>query len=288
MSDPVTTTDVQTLVQEGRAALMAGDAYMARARYRQALDLDPHNADAWVGLAGAVRPYREKREHLQRALAINPQHPDALAILAQVEARLAAGEVLAPGGVQVREPSPAPGAAAPAMPIAPAPPPAPAVALVCYIHPDRETGLRCTSCDRPICHACVRPAPVGQLCPECAKIRRPVNYQVGVTELVVAGLTALIYGVILTFLAFYVLGSIGFFAFIVAFLLGSIAGDLLVRLVGWLTKNKRGREMQLTIGICYTVGALPFTTLVALLGGFPLVLVAFTVIVVSTAVMRIR
>lgn len=288
MSDPATTTtDIQALAQAGRAALMAGDAYTARARYRQALEIDPNYADAWVGLAGAVRPYREKREHLQRALAINPQHPDAPAILAYVEARLAAGEVLAPGGVQVREPLPATVADAPPLPPEPASVTTTAT-LYCYIHPGRETGLRCTNCDRPICHECVRPAPVGQLCPECAKIRRPVNYQVGVTELVIAGFTALLYGVILTFLASYVLGSIGFFAFIVAFLLGSIAGDLLVRLVGWLAKNKRGREMQLTIGICYTFGALPWTTIIALLGGFPLALVAFTVIVVATAVTRIR
>jgi membrane associated rhomboid family serine protease len=40
---------------------------------------------------------------------------------------------------------------------------------VCYRHPDRQTGLRCSRCDRPICGECANPAPVGQLCPDDAR-----------------------------------------------------------------------------------------------------------------------
>ncbi len=36
----------------------------------------------------------------------------------------------------------------------------------CYRHPDRETGLSCSECDRPICYECMTPAPVGLRCPE--------------------------------------------------------------------------------------------------------------------------
>src|SRR4029453_7367478 len=39
--------------------------------------------------------------------------------------------------------------------------------------PDRQTGLRCSRCDRPICGECANPAPVGQLCPDDA--RSPVR-----------------------------------------------------------------------------------------------------------------
>jgi membrane associated rhomboid family serine protease len=42
----------------------------------------------------------------------------------------------------------------------------------CYRHPDRETGLSCSECGRPICTECMTPAAVGLRCPEHAGQRR--------------------------------------------------------------------------------------------------------------------
>jgi membrane associated rhomboid family serine protease len=36
----------------------------------------------------------------------------------------------------------------------------------CYRHPDRETGLSCSECGRPICTDCMTVAPVGLRCPD--------------------------------------------------------------------------------------------------------------------------
>ena len=41
----------------------------------------------------------------------------------------------------------------------------------CYRHPDRETGLSCSECGRPICVDCMSAAPVGIRCPDHAATR---------------------------------------------------------------------------------------------------------------------
>ena len=46
---------------------------------------------------------------------------------------------------------------------------------VCYRHPDRETGVACSNCERPICPDCMISTPVGFRCPECAKQRTKVK-----------------------------------------------------------------------------------------------------------------
>src|SRR5215218_10518827 len=45
----------------------------------------------------------------------------------------------------------------------------------CYRHPNRETGVRCSNCERPICPACMTSTPVGMRCPECARQRQSVR-----------------------------------------------------------------------------------------------------------------
>lgn len=66
----------------------------------------------------------------------------------------------------------------------------------CYRHPDEETRIRCTRCDRPICPDCMHPAPVGHHCPTCvregrrtaprrASIRRPQSMTVVLLAVIV-------------------------------------------------------------------------------------------------------
>jgi membrane associated rhomboid family serine protease len=75
-----------------------------------------------------------------------------------------------------------------------------AVAPRCYRHPDRETWVSCTRCERPICPECLRPASVGFQCPQCvaqgnATVRRPKSaYGGAVAER--PGLVSVVLGVL--------------------------------------------------------------------------------------------
>lgn len=50
-------------------------------------------------------------------------------------------------------------------------------AVTCYRHPDRETGIRCTRCNRPICPDCMVNASVGFQCRECVNAQSSGHVQ---------------------------------------------------------------------------------------------------------------
>src|SRR5262245_11868571 len=49
----------------------------------------------------------------------------------------------------------------------------------CYRHPNRETGVSCSNCGRPICPDCMTSTPVGMRCPECAREKTRVRTSAG-------------------------------------------------------------------------------------------------------------
>ncbi|WNG87424.1 rhomboid family intramembrane serine protease [Mycobacterium sp. ITM-2016-00317] len=59
----------------------------------------------------------------------------------------------------------------------------PAAVPTCYRHPDRQTYVRCTRCNRYICPECMHDAAVGHQCADCvsagAQTARPVTNAVG-------------------------------------------------------------------------------------------------------------
>ncbi len=111
----------------------------------------------------------------------------------------------------------------------------------CHWHPDRETGLRCGNCGKPICFECMRHHPVGIRCKECAREVRLPTYRFsrsdaarGVAAAVVLGLAgAVVLGLVR--LAFG-----GFFFFLIMIGLGYALGEG----VGRAVNRRRGRAYQ--------------------------------------------
>jgi len=68
---------------------------------------------------------------------------------------------------------------------------------VCYRHPDRETGVSCSNCGRPICTNCMTSTSVGMRCPECAKqktqVRRLDSFDRPVVTIALIAINVLVY-----------------------------------------------------------------------------------------------
>ena len=111
----------------------------------------------------------------------------------------------------------------------------------CHWHPDRETGLRCGNCGKPMCVECMRQHPVGIRCKECAREARLPTYRVsrsyvargiaaavglGLAGGVALGLVRLLFG--------------GFFFFVIMIGLGYALGEG----VGRAVNRRRGRAYQ--------------------------------------------
>ena len=66
----------------------------------------------------------------------------------------------------------------------------------CYRHPDRETGLSCSECGRPICTECMTAAPVGLRCPDhsgkAARAPRVAGRQIVLPQTRIGGTEALV------------------------------------------------------------------------------------------------
>ncbi len=121
--------------------------------------------------------------------------------------------------------------------------------MVCAFHPNRPTTLRCNRCGRPICTACAILTPVGYRCKVCVREQQKVfetaNWYDFITTPVVAGV---ICG------AGSLLASIlGFFAIFVAFFVGTIAAQAVLRVV----RPRRSRYFRVAAAIGAVLGCLP-------------------------------
>jgi hypothetical protein len=75
---PLTLSQTELLTKQGAAALQANDKKRAYELLGRAVQLAPHNEQAWLWLSGAVDATAERRYCLERVLVINPHNAAAL------------------------------------------------------------------------------------------------------------------------------------------------------------------------------------------------------------------
>ncbi len=117
----------------------------------------------------------------------------------------------------------------------------------CVNHPERETLVRCSKCDAPICLKCRVETPVGFRCRECG-IYRPVQYQVPP----VLFAPALGVGLIAGFIGGMIGPLLGFYAIFLGPVFGTAVGESITR----VTRGKRGRALATLAATCLVLGAL--------------------------------
>ena len=105
----------------------------------------------------------------------------------------------------------------------------------CYRHPDRETGLRCNRCERPICASCAVRTPTGYRCPECIREQKRVFDTAKAQDYVLAFIVA----AVIAYVGGLVLSNLGFFVFF----LSPFAGIAAAEAVRWVVQKRRAKTL---------------------------------------------
>jgi len=161
--------------------------------------------------------------------------------------------------------------------------------LTCYIHPNRETLLRCNKCNRPICAQCAIQTPTGYRCRECVRGQQKKFDTAHAGDLLLAPIIAA--GI--SFFGSYIPAFLGFFTIFAA----PFAGIVIVEILKKLTRNRRSQTLIVITTAAAVLGSLPLLVIRLLplwvslqSGGFsiygllPLVWQAAYSILVSTSV----
>src|ERR1051325_6124512 len=128
--------------------------------------------------------------------------------------------------------------------------------LYCYVHPNRETSLRCNNCGRPICAACAIHTPTGYRCKECIKGQQKVFNTSEWYDYVAGFIVAMLLSVVAAFLVTFI-GGIGFFGWFLIAAGAPTAAVAIAEGVRMATGRRRSRPLFMTVAVGMVLGAVP-------------------------------
>ncbi len=128
--------------------------------------------------------------------------------------------------------------------------------LYCYVHPDRETTLRCNNCNRPICAWCAVRTPTGYRCKECVRGQQKIFDTAQSLDYIFGFLAT----GILSFLASLLVGVVsafGIFAWILIIIGAPAVGAVIAEAVRYAIRHHRSRPLFIAIMVGMALGAVP-------------------------------
>ena len=128
--------------------------------------------------------------------------------------------------------------------------------LYCYVHPTRETSLRCKRCERPICASCAVRTPTGYVCKECVRMHQKSFDTSEWIDFILGFITAAFLSGIASFLV-TLIGFIGFFSFIILFIGVPAAAAVITEAIRYATRKHRSKPLFITVAAGIVAGALP-------------------------------
>lgn len=128
--------------------------------------------------------------------------------------------------------------------------------LYCYVHPNRETSLRCNNCERPICASCAVRTPTGYRCRECVKGQQQVFNTAEWYDYVLGGVVAAFLSGIASGLVTAV-GGFGIFGWFIIAGGAPTAGVIIAEAVRAVTRKRRSRPLFITVAAGVVLGAVP-------------------------------
>lgn len=128
--------------------------------------------------------------------------------------------------------------------------------LHCYVHPTRETSLRCNNCERPICASCAVRTPTGYRCRECVKGQQKIFDTAEWYDYILGFVVASFLSGVAAFLVSLV-GGIGIFGWFLVAAGAPTAAVVISEGVRLVTRKRRSKPLFITVVVAVILGALP-------------------------------
>lgn len=137
----------------------------------------------------------------------------------------------------------------------------------CYVHPTRETSLRCKNCDRYICTSCAVSTPTGYMCKACINQRKKkfdtalwYDYLIGFgITFVLSLIISILVGIAAMFIGFYML----FFAAAIGAGAGAFISNITLRAIN----KRRSKALFYACATGAVLGTIPVALIMFFFGG---------------------